>query len=144
MQTSRFQLGFIAALAMSLGFSLSSSDAVGYPAGAVVSKGNNPAWNSAGRVSGSTTRELLSTPPDQEAMVTDLEVEKNDYKRKDTEECEENAVSQIKGIKTYFGSIYFAKAVILTTGTFLRGQIWIGNQSMDAGRAGEQAAQGRC
>ena len=78
----------------------------------------------------------------REAMVTGLEIEKNDFKRKDTEEYKENAISQIKGIKTYFGSIYFAKAVILTTGTFLRGQIWIGNQSMDAGRAGEQAAQG--
>ena len=78
----------------------------------------------------------------REAMVTGLEIEKNDFKRKDTEVCRESVISQIKGIQTYFGSVYFAKAVILTTGTFLRGQIWIGNQSMEAGRAGEQAAQG--
>ena len=78
----------------------------------------------------------------REAMVTGLEIEKNDFKRQDTEVCRESAVNQIKGIQTYFGSVYFAKAVILTTGTFLRGQIWIGNQSMEAGRAGEQAAQG--
>ena len=45
-------------------------------------------------------------------------------------------------MRTYFGSTYSAGAVILTTGTFLGGQIWVGNQSMAAGRAGEQAAEG--
>ena len=45
-------------------------------------------------------------------------------------------------MRTYFGSVYSAPAVILTTGTFLGGQIWVGNQSMAAGRAGEQAAEG--
>ena len=34
MQSSRFQLGLIATLATGLGFSVASSDAVGYPAGA--------------------------------------------------------------------------------------------------------------
>ena len=42
MQTSRFQLGLIATLAVGLGFSLSSSEAVGYPSGAAVSMGANP------------------------------------------------------------------------------------------------------
>ncbi|MCP9776626.1 MULTISPECIES: tRNA uridine-5-carboxymethylaminomethyl(34) synthesis enzyme MnmG [unclassified Cyanobium] len=50
--------------------------------------------------------------------------------------------ARISGISTYFGSSYGAAAVILTTGTFLGGQIWVGNQSMSAGRAGEQAAVG--
>ena len=50
--------------------------------------------------------------------------------------------ARIGGISTYFGSSYGAAAVILTTGTFLGGQIWVGNQSMSAGRAGEQAAVG--
>ena len=45
MQTSRFQLGLIATLAVGLGFSLASSEAVGYPAGAAVSMGSNPAWS---------------------------------------------------------------------------------------------------
>jgi tRNA uridine 5-carboxymethylaminomethyl modification enzyme len=45
-------------------------------------------------------------------------------------------------VRTYFGSTYSAGAVILTAGTFLGGQIWVGNQSMSAGRAGEQAAEG--
>jgi len=51
MQTSRFQLGLIATLAVGLGFSLSSSDAVGYPAGAAVSYGSNPLWAKAGKAS---------------------------------------------------------------------------------------------
>jgi tRNA uridine 5-carboxymethylaminomethyl modification enzyme len=51
-------------------------------------------------------------------------------------------VGRVTGIRTYFGSSYGAEAVILTTGTFLGGQIWVGNRSMAAGRAGEQAAEG--
>jgi tRNA uridine 5-carboxymethylaminomethyl modification enzyme len=51
-------------------------------------------------------------------------------------------IGRITGVRTYFGSLYRAEAVILTTGTFLGGQIWVGNTSMAAGRAGEQAAEG--
>ena len=78
----------------------------------------------------------------REAMVTGLEIEhyhnKIDQK---TPEIQER-IGFIKGIKTYFGSVFHAKAVVLTTGTFLGGRIWIGNQSMSAGRAGEQASEG--
>ncbi|MGL6133987.1 MAG: tRNA uridine-5-carboxymethylaminomethyl(34) synthesis enzyme MnmG, partial [Prochlorococcaceae cyanobacterium] len=49
---------------------------------------------------------------------------------------------RISGVRTYFGSVYAARAVVLTTGTFLGGQSWVGNQSMSAGRAGEQASEG--
>ncbi len=78
----------------------------------------------------------------REAMVTGLEIEHypNQIDQK-TPEIEER-IGFIKGIKTYFGSIFHAKAVVLTTGTFLGGRIWIGNQSMSAGRAGEQASEG--
>jgi tRNA uridine 5-carboxymethylaminomethyl modification enzyme len=48
--------------------------------------------------------------------------------------------ARITGIRTYFGSVYGAQAVVLTAGTFLGGRIWVGHQSMSAGRAGEQAA----
>jgi tRNA uridine 5-carboxymethylaminomethyl modification enzyme len=48
----------------------------------------------------------------------------------------------VLGVRTYFGSVYAAPAVILTTGTFLGGRIWVGDRSMAAGRAGEQAAEG--
>ena len=63
----------------------------------------------------------------REGMVTDLVLGKND---------------EIIGIETYFGTCFAAKAVILTTGTFLGGKIWVGNKSMDAGRSGEFAATG--
>ena len=78
----------------------------------------------------------------REAMVTGLEIEHypNQIDQK-TSEIQER-IGFIKGIKTYFGSVVHAKAVVLTTGTFLGGRIWIGNQSMSAGRAGEQASEG--
>mgnify|MGYP003402458486 CR=1 FL=1 len=63
----------------------------------------------------------------REGMVTDLILGKND---------------EVMGIETYFGACFAAKAVILTTGTFLGGKIWVGNKSMDAGRSGEFAVTG--
>lgn len=63
----------------------------------------------------------------REGMATDLVLGKND---------------EVIGIQTYFGTCFEAEAVILTTGTFLGGRIWIGNKSMEAGRAGEFAAVG--
>ena len=78
--------------------------------------------------------QLLQHTPNlalREAMVTGLVVEGTPGED-----------ARISGIRTYFGSSYGAAAVVLTTGTFLGGQIWVGNQSMSAGRAGEQAAVG--
>lgn len=63
----------------------------------------------------------------RESMVTDLVLGQND---------------EIVGVHTYFGVAFACKAVILTTGTFLDGVIWVGNKSMPAGRAGEFAAVG--
>jgi len=77
--------------------------------------------------------QLLQHTPNlhlREAMVTDLVVEGDGPQRR------------ISGVRTYFGSVYGAGAVILTTGTFLGGRIWVGDRSMAAGRAGEQAAEG--
>jgi len=77
--------------------------------------------------------QLLQHTPNlalREAMVTGLET---------TGEADQQRIS---GIRTYFGSVYGADAVILTAGTFLGGRIWVGHQSMAAGRAGEQAAEG--
>ncbi len=50
----------------------------------------------------------------------------------------ENGV--LAGVVTLAGQIWRAQAVILTTGTFLRGRIHIGEVSFAAGRAGEPAA----
>ena len=79
--------------------------------------------------------QLLQHTPNlalREAMVTGLE----------TSGSAESGDLRITGVRTYFGSIYNAQAVVLTTGTFLGGRIWVGNQSMPAGRAGEQPAEG--
>ncbi len=74
----------------------------------------------------------------KEAMITDLEVEEII----ESSGIERNIRKKIKGVKTFFGSSYSAKAIIITAGTFLEGRIWIGNKSMSAGRSGEQAAAG--
>ncbi|NEO99036.1 MAG: tRNA uridine-5-carboxymethylaminomethyl(34) synthesis enzyme MnmG [Symploca sp. SIO2E9] len=63
----------------------------------------------------------------REGMVTDLVLGSN---------------QEVIGIETYFGVAFQAQAVVLTTGTFLGGCIWVGNKSMSAGRAGEFAAVG--
>ena len=67
MQTSRFQLGLIATLAVGLGFSLSSSEAVGYPTGPAVSMGSNPVWSKGGSFGSSVT----VTATDGDLIITD-------------------------------------------------------------------------
>jgi tRNA uridine 5-carboxymethylaminomethyl modification enzyme len=47
---------------------------------------------------------------------------------------------RIRGVETATGFRYFAKAVVLTTGTFLGGRIITGENVTEGGRAGEQAA----
>ncbi|MFA5768079.1 MAG: tRNA uridine-5-carboxymethylaminomethyl(34) synthesis enzyme MnmG [Bacteroidales bacterium] len=49
---------------------------------------------------------------------------------------------RVKGIKTEFGQEFYAGAVILTNGTFLNGEIFIGWKSSPAGRMGEPPAIG--
>jgi tRNA uridine 5-carboxymethylaminomethyl modification enzyme len=75
-------------------------------------------------------RQVVENQPNlwvREGMVTDLILGRND---------------EVIGVRTYFGVNFAAQAVILTTGTFLGGRIWVGKQSMAAGRAGEFAAEG--
>ncbi len=48
---------------------------------------------------------------------------------------------RIRGIITKSGTIFPGQTVILTTGTFLRGLIHVGDRSYSAGRAGEQSAE---
>ena len=78
----------------------------------------------------------------REAMVTGLEIEHYPNQIDKKTPAIQERIGYVKGVKTYFGSVFHAKAVVLTTGTFLGGRIWIGNQSMSAGRAGEQASEG--
>jgi len=63
----------------------------------------------------------------REGMVTDLVLGDN---------------QEVIGVETYFGTAFQCATVILTTGTFLGGCIWVGNKSMPAGRAGEFPAMG--
>ncbi len=98
--------------------------------------------------------QLLQHTPNlalREAMVTGLEVELEDGGHGPAEAAPgtqpagsraSGPIGRVVGVRTYFGSTYAAGAVILTTGTFLGGQIWVGHRSMPAGRAGEQPAEG--
>ncbi|KAK9912162.1 hypothetical protein M0R45_036035 [Rubus argutus] len=75
-------------------------------------------------------KEIVESTPNlsiREAMVTDILLGKND---------------NIEGVQTFFGMNFYAPSVILTTGTFMSGKIWVGRTSMPAGRAGESASLG--
>ena len=48
--------------------------------------------------------------------------------------------NQFKGIKTNDGSVIYAKALVITTGTFLNGRIHVGPQITVGGRIGEEAS----
>ena len=85
--------------------------------------------------------QLLQHTPNlhlREAMVTGLVVEGDPTALPGSRA----PAARVVGVRTYFGSAYAAGAVILTTGTFLGGRIWVGDRSMPAGRAGEQASEG--
>jgi tRNA uridine 5-carboxymethylaminomethyl modification enzyme len=49
---------------------------------------------------------------------------------------------EVKGVETQIGEIFFGRRVILTTGTFLKGLIHIGDRNYSAGRAGDFAVHG--
>jgi hypothetical protein len=72
MHTSRFQLSLVAALSVGLGLSLSSSDAIGYPAGAAVSLGSNPVTSTGGSLEPWSTTEIATAPADADLVLTDL------------------------------------------------------------------------
>jgi tRNA uridine 5-carboxymethylaminomethyl modification enzyme len=49
---------------------------------------------------------------------------------------------RVKGVETQIGEVFGGRKVILTTGTFLKGLIHVGEKNYSAGRAGDFAAQG--
>ena len=63
----------------------------------------------------------------REGMATDVLVGSND---------------EVAGVRTFFGMEFRAPAVVLTTGTFMSGQIWVGRKTLAAGRAGEAPSEG--
>jgi len=48
---------------------------------------------------------------------------------------------EVVGLRTNFGMEYRAKALVLTTGTFLQGKIFVGQTAFAAGRSGEFSAE---
>lgn len=75
-------------------------------------------------------RLLLESEPNldlKQGMIVDILTDSND---------------EIVAVKDYWGVQYACKSVVLTTGTFLNGRIFIGLQSFAAGRAGEFPATG--
>ena len=48
----------------------------------------------------------------------------------------------MEGVYTFFGMKFYASPIILTTGTFMSGKIWVSRTSMSTGRAGESASLG--
>ena len=74
---SRFlELALITCLSIGLGYSLSSSQAIGYPAGPVISTGTNPVFSSGGAfsitVGTDTSIAAVTAPDDQDLIITDL------------------------------------------------------------------------
>ena len=49
---------------------------------------------------------------------------------------------QVKGVKTSFGAVFYARRVILTNGTFLNGLMHVGRVSFPGGRLAEPASYG--
>lgn len=50
--------------------------------------------------------------------------------------------SKIRGVKTNTGAIFKSQAVVLATGTFLNGRMFIGRTSFEGGRIGEMSSHG--
>ena len=50
--------------------------------------------------------------------------------------------NQTKGVETQIGEVFLGRRVVLTTGTFLKGLIHVGDRNYSAGRAGDFAVQG--
>ncbi len=74
-------------------------------------------------------RRVLETEPRldlREAMVEEILVENG----------------EVTGVGIATGNVYCARAVVVTTGTFLRGRIHIGMRTFPAGRAGEFSSEG--
>ena len=72
MEGARLHIGLVAVLALGLGFSLSSSEAIGYPSGTTVSMGENPVWSVGGEHNTSAPHIVITAPDDQDAVVTDV------------------------------------------------------------------------
>jgi tRNA uridine 5-carboxymethylaminomethyl modification enzyme len=67
---------------------------------------------------------------------TNLTIRQASVERLLVENCE------VRGVETQIGELFYGNRVILTTGTFLKGLIHVGDKNYSAGRAGDFAAEG--
>ncbi len=82
-----------------------------------------------------TMRALLEKTPNltlAQAMVEEILAEGDS----------QAGAARVVGVRCAEGTEYFAPAVVVTTGTFLRGLCHIGEKKWEAGRSGEKAAYG--
>jgi len=78
----------------------------------------------------------------QNEMRQRLEKQVNLYLKQGSVESLVIENGKLEGVSTKEGIVYVGKTVILTSGTFLRGQIHIGQESFSGGRLGDNAAMG--
>ncbi len=55
---------------------------------------------------------------------------------------EKNGKRKVKGVKIDLGVVFLSKTVVISTGTFLGGKIFIGHESLEGGRLGEKPSIG--
>ncbi|MGB4262322.1 MAG: tRNA uridine-5-carboxymethylaminomethyl(34) synthesis enzyme MnmG [Fervidobacterium sp.] len=104
-----------------------------------------------------TNIRMLNTSKGPAVQALRAQIDKYDYSRtmKRKLENQENLLlryglvkdiivenRKVKGVVDTLGIDYYASAVILTTGTFLRGKIFVGRNTMEAGRMGDFSSQG--
>ncbi|MFW5966199.1 MAG: tRNA uridine-5-carboxymethylaminomethyl(34) synthesis enzyme MnmG [Persicimonas sp.] len=77
-------------------------------------------------------QELMNTPnlDIKQGRVEDMRIEKREGER------------QVTGVISHLDVMYECDAVVLTTGTFLRGLCHVGTDNFEAGRAGDEASYG--
>lgn len=76
------------------------------------------------------------------AVKRDIFAQPNIFVREEMAEDLLTGNGRVNGVRTSLGQLFYAPAVLLTTGTFLRGHIHVGDTHYSGGRRGDEAALG--